>query len=317
MPTTTPGAALDFAPLIEHQKPYLSQADLSLCHLETPVSVPEGPFSGYPSFSVPPQILTAAKAAGYDACTNASNHSIDAGTEGVLRTAKTLDAAGLPHTGTNLTEAASREPLIVTTANGVKVAVITGTYALNGIIPDQPWRVDMLDAPAMIAKAKKARAQGAEIVLANMHAGDEYSSAPNAQQTEVAHALVDSGEFTMIYGEHTHSVLPIEKYKDTWIAYGMGNNLTELSPTYQVNNEGIMVNAVFTKANGRWTAKALRWAPSLIVEAPYRWCPVGTVNPAPTCAPAAEAQASRARTTEVVNALGADAAGATEWAVAK
>ena len=81
----------------------------------------------------------------------------------------------------------------------------------------------MLDPDVMIAKAKKARELGADIVLGAMHAGDEYSSVPNAEQTSVAHALADSGQFTMIYGHHTHSVLPIEKYKGTWIVYGLGN----------------------------------------------------------------------------------------------
>ena len=41
----------------------------------------------------------------------------------------------------------------------------------------------MLDPDVMIAKAKKARALGADIVLGAMHAGDEYASEPNAQQT--------------------------------------------------------------------------------------------------------------------------------------
>ena len=34
----------------------------------------------------------------------------------------------------------------------------------------------------MIAKARQARALGADIVLGVMHAGDEYASAANAEQ---------------------------------------------------------------------------------------------------------------------------------------
>ncbi|GAA1348246.1 CapA family protein [Falsarthrobacter nasiphocae] len=307
---------LDFGPLIAAQKPYLAQADLSMCQMETPLADAKGPYSAYPSFNVPPQILPAAKAAGYDACTMASNHTIDQGVPGVERTRKALAAAKLGSTGGNLTEAESKKPAIFTSSNGVKVAVVTGTYGLNGIEPDVPWRVDTLDAPTMIAKAKAARAAGADIVLANMHAGEEYASVPNEEQTTTAHALVDSGQFDLIYGEHTHSVLPIEKYKGTWIVYGLGNNLTELSPWYPVNNEGLMVNAVFGKKGEKWTVTTLRWAPSLIVKDPYRWCPVGTVNPAPTCAPAAAAAESRARTTETVNSMGADKDGAVEWKIA-
>src|SRR5207244_12875483 len=107
-----------------------------------------------------------------------------------------------------------------------------------------------------------------------MHAVDEYASQANAQQQDVAHALVDSGQFTMIYGHHTHSVLPIEQYKGTWIVYGLGNGVTELSPWYVVNNEGLLVRAQFSQnAGGSWKATDLAWAPSVIVRDPTAGAP--------------------------------------------
>ena len=308
---------LDFGPLLEGQRRYLEQSDLAICHQETPVALPGGPFSAYPSFNVPPQIAAAAKAVGYRACTTASNHTVDQGTEGLARTLDVLDAAGLEHTGSYRTQADSRGILILQT-DAARIAVIAGTYGLNGQVPEQPWQVDMLDAPAMIAKAKAAREQGADIVLAAMHAGDEYSSAPNAQQLEVAHALADSGQFTMIYGHHTHSVLPVEKYKGTWIAYGLGNGVTELSPTYVVNNEGLLLRAQFSQDSaGKWTAADVAWAPSVIVSGPYRWCSVAADAPQGVCAsPAADAD-TRLRTKQVVESMGAAQAGAHELLVTK
>ena len=131
---------------------------------------------------------------------------------------------------------------------------------VHGQVAEAAWQVDMLDPEVMIAKAKKARDLGADIVLGAMHAGEEYSSVPNAEQTSVAHALADSGQFTMIYGHHTHSVLPIEQYKGTWIAYGLGNGITELSPDYVVNNEGLLLRAQFSQdAAGKWTATHLTY----------------------------------------------------------
>ena len=67
------------------QRRYIEQSDLAICHQETPVALPGGPFSAYPSFNVPPQIAAAAKAVGYRACTTASNHTIDQGTEGLVQ----------------------------------------------------------------------------------------------------------------------------------------------------------------------------------------------------------------------------------------
>ncbi len=85
--------------MLEGQRKYIEQSDLAICHLETPVAGPAGPFSSYPSFNVPPQIITAVQQVGYQACTTASNHTVDRGTAGLVRTLDALDAAGLQHTG--------------------------------------------------------------------------------------------------------------------------------------------------------------------------------------------------------------------------
>jgi hypothetical protein len=308
---------LDFLPLLEGQRRYIQASDLAICHQETPVAGPDGPFAAYPSFNVPPQIIAASKAVGYQACTSASNHTIDRSTDGLLRTLDALDAAGLKHTGSYRTETESQGILIMKT-EAAKIAVIQGTYGLNGQYPEYGWQVDMLDAPTMIAKAVRARALGADIVLGAMHAGDEYSSQANAQQQEVAHALVDSGQFTMVYGHHTHSVLPIENYKGTWIVYGLGNGVTELSPWYVVNNEGLLVRAQFSQdAAGNWSASDLGWAPSVIVRDPYRWCSVASDAPQGVCATPEADAATRLRTATVVESMGAAAAGAHELLITK
>lgn len=167
----------------------------------------------------------------------------------------------------------------------------------------------------MIAKAQTARQQGADLVIANMHAGDEYVHQPNSQQKEVAHTLVDSGAFDLIVGQHAHVVQPIEKYKDTWIVYGLGNNITELSPVYPANNEGIMVNAVFTQqTDGQWEVHDLRWVSSKIVDQPdYRYCITSPSRPDSNCIDPAEAEASNARVQEIVESMGAAQAGARQW----
>jgi poly-gamma-glutamate synthesis protein (capsule biosynthesis protein) len=146
-----------------------------------------------------------------------------------------------------------------------------------------------------------------------MHAGEEYSAEPNTQQRDVAHALVDSGLFSLIYGHHSHSVLPIEKYKGTWIVYGLGNGITELSPSFVVNNEGLLVRVQFSQdAAGSWAASDLAWAPSVMVRGPYRWCSVAADAPQGRCAGTAADAATRRRTTAVLESMGAAAAGAHE-----
>ncbi|HEX2246828.1 MAG TPA: CapA family protein [Arthrobacter sp.] len=307
---------LDFGPILAAQEPYLATSDLALCHVETPVAEAGGPYAAYPSFNAPPQILNAVAELGYDACTTASNHTIDRGTAGLERTLDALDEAGLEHTGSYRTRADAEQVLIMDTP-AAQVAVIEATYALNGLVPDEPWQVDMLDADAMIAQARQAWEEGADIVLGAVHAGDEYTDYANAQQQDVAHALADSGEFSLIYGHHSHSVQPIEKYRDTWIVYGLGNAIAAHATPNILNTEGLMVRAQFSQNDdgGPWDVSRLAWLPVTFDGPEHRWCPVAAdaLEEDPECvSPEADA-ASRERTKATVESMGAAEDGAEEW----
>lgn len=303
------GGELDFGPLVAGLRPFTEPADLAICNMETPLAEPGGPYSGYPAFEVPPQIVPALVEIGYDACTTATNHTLDAGTVGLERTLDVLGEAGIATTGSYRTAQDAEEPLVLD-ADGVRVGLVTGTYGLNGNVPDAAWRVDLLDVPRMVARARAAREAGAEIVLAAVHAGDEYSSAASQQQIDVTHALADSGEFDFVYGHHTHSVLPIEKYRDTWIVHGLGNSLSELATRVPVNNEGLTVSMSFTRQDGQWEAQAPVWTPHILTLDPIRWCALPAEG---QCRSPEEDAASLARTVATVTAMGAEADGARPW----
>src|SRR3954464_12983594 len=85
------GVDYDFSGAFAPGAAIIRAADLAICHLETPLAPPAGPFSGYPSFDVQPQIAAALAAAGYDDCSTASHHSMDAGFPGLVCTLDTLD----------------------------------------------------------------------------------------------------------------------------------------------------------------------------------------------------------------------------------
>ena len=120
----TGNGKIDFAPMMAGVKPYVSAADLGICHMETPLGNPAGPFHGYPSFNGPPQVVPALKDAGYDLCSTASNHTFDQGAGGVKRTLNALDAADIKHAGSSRTPAESRR-ITQVKANGVRVAFLS------------------------------------------------------------------------------------------------------------------------------------------------------------------------------------------------
>ncbi|MGO1538059.1 MAG: CapA family protein [Leucobacter sp.] len=317
IPTNDAGENFDFAPLLEGQKRYLDQTDLAICQMETPLAPVGGPYLAYPAFSTPPEIAQDIKDVGYDVCTTASNHTVDQGTAGLIRTLDGLEAAGLEHTGSYREEGARDEPLIVE-ANGVKIGIITSTFSLNGLYAEHDWQVDYPLEPERAAeKAQKARDAGAEIVLGAQHAGTEYATMPDQQQLSNAHQLVDTELFDFVYNHHSHSVQPLEVYNDTWVAYGTGNAVSVSHYNNRLNDEFLMVRIQFAQQEDEsWTTNAVSYMTATNKQnGAYKWCSVASDAPQGVCqSPEFDADV-RDRTRATVEAMGAAEHGITEWLV--
>ncbi|MFI9641354.1 CapA family protein [Micromonospora sp. NPDC051925] len=248
-----PGS-LDFNPLFRQARPAISDADLAICHLETPLATPAGPFVGFPKFSVPPQVVDAIRGAGFDACSTASNHTIDQGEAGVNRTLAALDAAKIGHTGSARTKKEALTPRIYT-KNGVRVGHLSYALHFNGLqrSAGKDWIANLIEPTKIVAAARKVRAAGAEIVVLSLHWGTEYEHLPDAKQEQWSKVLMASPDIDLILGHHAHVVQPIEKIGQKWVAYGMGNQVARhLEPIF-ANREGAMSRFTFTEAaKGKW-----------------------------------------------------------------
>jgi poly-gamma-glutamate capsule biosynthesis protein CapA/YwtB (metallophosphatase superfamily) len=296
-----PDGGYDFSDVLAPVAPIIRAADVAVCHLETPVAPPEGPFRGYPSFDVQPQIVGALAAAGFDQCSTASNHSLDAGFDGVVRTLDTLDAAGIAHTGSYRTEADSLRPDILD-VHGVRIGFVAATFGLNGI-PEpagRHWAVDVAAVPdvaGMLAAAARARAAGADIVVASLHCCVEYEHDPTQAQVAAVHALLASPDVDLVIGHHAHVVQPVERVDGKWAAYGLGNFVAEMArpgPTY----DSVVVRFTFTRgADGRFAVTRAQAVPLRIEVDP------GAVRVVPADPVSAD------RVSAVLDARGAAAAG--------
>ena len=253
-------SGLDFDPIFAGVKPEISGASLAICHLETPLAAPAGPFAGYPRFSVPPQIAGTLHDIGYDTCSTASNHTLDQGTAGIKRTLDALDAADVKHTGSYRTKAESIVPDILEvspTGGGapVKVAQLSFTFGFNGLRrpPGEDWVANVTDPNAILDAARRAKQAGAEIVVLSIHWGVEYSHTPNAAQKALAKQLLASPDIDLILGCHEHVVQPIQRIDDKWVVYGMGNQLARHADPVNDNREGIMPMFRFSETSaGHW-----------------------------------------------------------------
>ena len=262
-------SGFDFAPLLNGMRPVIAGADLAICHEEPPLAPAGGPYYNYPRFSVPPQVVDAIKQVGYDVCTTASNHSVDHGFAGLRRTLEGFERAGIPTAGTARTEKESRRPTIVTTGNGVKIGIISGTFSLNGLpMPaGKPWSVTNLDPDVLLTKARRTRAAGADVVLVAAHIGTEFSSQENEQQRRLAEVLTASPDVDLFYMHHSHTVQPWTKINGKWVVYGLGNTVAQHAANNARGAEGVTGRFTFRRGtDGRFTVAKAEYIPTLVTR---------------------------------------------------
>ncbi|MEU6657465.1 CapA family protein [Streptomyces sp. NPDC046821] len=233
------GKGYDFAPMLSGVKPVVSEADLAICHMET-VYGADGDYTGYPTFKSPPEIARGLRATGYDACSTASNHTLDDGAAGIDRTLGALDQAGIRHAGSARTAAEDRSPGRLQ-AGGAKVAHLAYTYDTNGFpLPEgRPWAVDMMEPQKILADARAARKAGADVVVVSLHWGTEWQDEPDEDQLDLGQQLTASRtggrpDIDLILGTHAHVPQAYQKVNGTWVIYGMGDQIAG----DMFNNEG-------------------------------------------------------------------------------
>jgi poly-gamma-glutamate synthesis protein (capsule biosynthesis protein) len=298
------GGTPNFGPLLEGLRPAV-EADLSICHLETPLSAPGAPTFGYPAFSAPPEVAKTLVDLGYDSCSTASNHTLDRDVQGVRITLDALDAVGLKHTGSARTPEEAATPLLLN-ANGVKVGQVAFTYGFNGIPLPEPWVSNQTDPQRVVEAARAAKAAGAEVVVASLHWGAEYDHNPTDDQRAIAAAVLADPAVDLIIGTHVHAVQPIEKVNGKWVVYGMGNEVAKHEEPRGITEEGLIARFKFVQGPQGWTVEQAQYRPTLVeLGPPIRAVDLSSVAPSPRRVEAL------ARTDEVVARLGAPSQGLT------
>lgn len=290
------GRGFDFEPMLRRMAPIIRAADWAVCHQETAISPDDTLLAGWPSFSAPYQLAEAEKAAGYDACTTASNHTVDHSTAGVRGTLDTFDRFGIRHVGSARTEAESRE-LTIYRVRGLRIGHLSYTYGVNGGVMPTPWAVNIIDPARIRADAHRIRQAGAQFVMVSLHFGTEQDQTPSPYQRRVVAAVLAAPDVDLVIGHHAHVVQPIQRWRDgRWVIYGLGNFLAQqtvhppkLTPPHR---DGVIVRVTIAPGPlGRYTVQQVGYIPT------YVDAPRDVIQFAPPF--------SRARTVAALTALGA------------
>jgi Bacterial capsule synthesis protein PGA_cap len=269
------GGRYNFAPIFVKIRPYIRRADLALCHVETPMTT--APPTGYPIFNTPPELATAIRQTGWRACSTAGTHTLDQGQRGVDGTIRALDRAGVAHTGSFSSAAARRTPLIMT-ARGVRVAFLAYTELTNGIPSPHPWSVNRASAARILSDAHRARRDGAQVVIVNLHWGDEDVTQPSSFQLALAKKLTRSPDITAIVGQHVHVVQPIRIIGGKLVVFGEGNLISNQTSACcpAASQDGMIVLLTIRVASRGARVTFIHYVPIWVRHPDFVVLPAGT-----------------------------------------
>lgn len=225
--------AYDFTPLFAPVQNLIASRDFAICHLEVPISSTNDDLSfDAAAFRAPRELPAAIKAAGFDSCSVASNHAWDSGESSVVSTIAQLNAVQLPHVGiANTAEEAAKNWQFDVLGN--TVGHLSYTYGHNNPDVDNggvpPERVALIDEAKILADAARQRQGGSEFTIVSLHWGVEFENELTAQQADLGPRLLASPDIDLIIGHHAHVPQKIEEIDGKYIAYGLGNLLSNQS----------------------------------------------------------------------------------------
>lgn len=212
----------DYIFVFEKVKDYLNDFDVLFGNLEGPISDRGTKTGSVYSFRMNPKSAAALQEAGFDVLSVANNHIGDWSKVAMKDTFKNLEDAGIIYSGggENKKEAYEIKTIL---KNDTRIAYLSFSEFGKGYLEagEDTAGIAIISDEKLKSGIEKAKAEN-DIVIVSFHFGDEYKKEPNAYQKTFAHKAIDYGA-DLVVGHHPHVVEPIEKYKDKYIAYSLGN----------------------------------------------------------------------------------------------
>lgn len=243
----------DFKPMLEYTKPIIEQYDLKYYNQETILGGKDLGLSSYPRFNSPTEVGDAFIDSGFNLVSLATNHTMDKGEEGVLRSLNYWNSKENIVKAGQYSSFDDRGQERIYDINGIKYAFFSYTTWTNGL--ETPTGKEYLNNVYSNEKAQEdiEKVKGkVDVILVAMHWGTEYSLGVDEKQTEIANYLSSLG-VDIIIGSHPHVVEPIERIGKTLVIYSLGNYISDQIGIERLT--GLMLGVDITKIEENDTAE--------------------------------------------------------------
>ena len=189
---------------LQNVKDIFSADDLTIANFEGTLTDSEEREDKTFAFKAPASYASILTGGSVEAVNTANNHSHDYGEQSFDDTLAALDDAGIVHFGYDETA--------VMDVKGIKVGLV-GIYELYDHLEREQQLKDNI---------AKVKADGAQLIVAIFHWGNETETVPDSNQTTLGRIAIDEGA-DLVCGHHPHVLQGIETYKGRNIVYSLGN----------------------------------------------------------------------------------------------
>lgn len=230
----------------EKVKDILWKNDLVFGNLEGPIIEGREIKDEEMVFRMDPNLVSVLSSNNLGILSLANNHIPNFGEEGIKSTLTKLGYRNIYSVGAGQGEEAYK-PTIVN-VKGIKIAFLAYTDPMTAqsdyAATENHYGVALMDSSRLGKDITNAK-EKADLVIIYMHSGEEYETVSTSRQTNFAHLAIDSGA-SLVIGSHAHVVQPVEKYKDKYIVYGLGNFIFDQMFSLSTR-QGVMANFILTK----------------------------------------------------------------------
>lgn len=191
------------------------------------------------TFTFPTSTASLLKRSGLDIVSLANNHSNNFGTEGLRQSIEWLSKAGIGYFGNPSNQDLDVSPSTYTLCPELYTPKCIALIGYNQFAYGHDE--DILAQIKSIKDQMSTSSISSIIVFA--HWGEEYQKTPTKFQSAQARSWIEAGA-NLIIGAHPHIVQTIERYKDTYIFYSLGNYIFDQYFSYDTTH-GITVGITY------------------------------------------------------------------------
>ncbi|MCL1975665.1 MAG: CapA family protein [Firmicutes bacterium] len=227
---------------------FFSSADFSYAGLETPFADTGSPLPGKPlTLRAAPETSEALAYSGLLMLGLASDHMMDYDEAALNQTISLLSEKGIGIMGAGENVAAAAKPYSFS-CRGLRIALLdfcenagiffSYQYPKTLAAKENEAGIANLEEEAVISTILANR-RNHDLIILNLHWGQEYSSYMNTAQRETAHRFIDAGA-DVIVGRHSHCLQGIEVYNNGLIIYSLGNLLNVQNNTKEAREAALL-----------------------------------------------------------------------------